>query len=256
MKKVMYLFLISIIGSLIINSCSESTTPTVTKEYFPGKTGDTWIYERSYKENGADKTAQDSTIISSSTTVKGKVAFKYDTFINSVYLESYYRYSNDSKLYALPSELLPKEIMALIPAAILPQDWVVVADDKSSNWEMFRFKVEDLPIDVSGVTAKLNGDIIVTGQKAATMNFTVAGKIYSAQEFNTKISYVGKIFYGGYTFDFNFEVNTKSYFADKVGLIRSETPKQEIKINNPFGDPVSLYTIEASSRMLTRFSVQ
>ena len=255
MKKVLFLFLISMIGSLIINSCSESTTPTVTKEYFPGKTGDYWNYDRSYKENGVDKTAKDSTVISGSTTVKGKVAFKHDTFLDGVYLESYYRYSSDSKLYALPSELMPKEIMVLIPSEILPQDWVVIADDKATTWNMFTFNVTDVKFDVSGTEATLNVVITVSGQKGSTMAMTIGGTSYTTQEFNTKINYVGKVKYMGSDIDLAFEVISKSYFADKIGLVKSETPKQIINISI-IGQNIPIYTIEANSRMLTRFSVQ
>lgn len=251
MKKVLYLFLISIIGSLIVNSCSESTSPTVTKEYFPGKTGDYWIYEKKSVENKQEKTETDSTVISGSETVKGKTAMKYNSYIGGQLFESYFRYSDDAKLYALPSEMFPSDIKLLLPSAVLPDEWVVIADANAASWTMFTFNVENIPLPFGGTTVMLNGVVTITGNKGGTMSFDVSGKNYSTQEFVTKIAFNGTIKYNSLDIPFSFFVDSKSYFADKVGLIKTETAKQPITFQT-----LPVYTIEASSRMLTRFSVK
>lgn len=256
MKKTLLLLFIVALTGILSNSCSDdSTNPsTDSKDLFPSKVGSHWIYDRNFKENGEDKSFRDSTAIAGSETVKGKLADKYISFNGNLQLEHFYRYSENSKLYALPGELLPADITALIPSEILPQEWVVIADDKASSWDMFSFKVDKVPLNLSGTTAELNGDIKVTGSKGGMVNLTVDGKTYSAQEFITKIAYIGKVTYSGLTPDLTFEVVTKSYFADKVGLIKSETPQQDVNISI-LGQNFKLYTIEANSRMLTHFKI-
>ncbi|MBX3042234.1 MAG: hypothetical protein KIT33_09130 [Candidatus Kapabacteria bacterium] len=255
MKNFMLFLALVVFAGGIISSCSEdSNTPSKEKNLFPATNNSFWVYTRTYVNDGQTATATDSVAISGTETVKGQTASKYNVYTGGQLRESYFRYSQDSKLYSLPSELLPADILALIPAEILPQDWVVIADDKTNSWEMFTFNVDNVPVDLGGTTTTLNGVIKVTGQKGGMVNKSVGATNYSCQEFTSKISYTGKINYLGQNIDLKFEVNSKTYYADNVGLVYSETPEQEIVVDLVFSK-IPVYKIEATNSALVRFSV-
>jgi hypothetical protein len=255
MKNIFSMLMLIVVASFVVNSCSDSsTTPSDTKELFPSTAGSYWIYDGTYKVDGQDMEVQDSTVISGTETIDTKLASKFSVYVGGELSENYFRYSQDSKLYARPTELLPAGFLALIPSEIIPAQWVVIADNKSSNWNMFSFNVSDLAIEVGGSNAVLNGVVDVTGQKGSTVNITVNDTTRASQEFNTKIAYTGTVNYMGINLNLAFEVNTKSYFADKIGLVKSETPEQVISVN-VLGQNYPLYTIEASSRVLARFNI-
>lgn len=254
-KNLVFLLIIVLFGGIFISSCSEdkSTKPTV-KNLFPNQNGSYWIYTRNFVEDGQSKTASDSTVIVGNETVQGQNSSKYSVYLDGTFLENYYRYSNDSKLYSLPSELLPADILALIPQGILPQGWVVIADDKVNSWEMFSFDVTNIPIDISGASAVLNGVIKVNGLKGSMKNISAAGTSLSCQEFTTKISYEGKINYSGANIDLKFEVVSRSYFADNIGLVMSETPEQAIEVTLLM-QKIPVYQINESKRTLVRYKI-
>jgi hypothetical protein len=252
MKKLLVFITIAFLGGLFINSCSDSsTTPTVTKELFPSNTGSYWIYQRAYVEEGTNKTATDSVVILGQENYLGQSAAKYTVYNENEVFETYLRYSQDSKLFALPSELLPVGLMALIPSEILPQNWVVIADDKASQWDIFSFDVTQVPLDFNGVSAVLNGQIKVTGTKGGTRSVLVNGANASAQEFVTTVAYVGTVNYMGANIPLEFSVITKSYFVDKIGLVLVETPEQNVAVTL-LGQSIPLYKIDAYSRTLTK----
>jgi hypothetical protein len=253
MKKILFLLLTITIGAVIISSCTDNATnnPDTTRDIFPSKVGTYWLYHRDYKEGTETKTAVDSVIIEGTETKQGKTADKYSVYTAGANTEIYYRYTENSKLYALPSELLPLEIVSLLPSGVLPLNWVVIADDKSNSWEMFSIDVNDVPLNIGGSTANLKGVIKVTGVKGGTSNFTVDSKTYTATEFTTKITYTGKVTMGLITTDLPFEVVTKAYFADKIGLIKSETAEQVISFSG-----IPLYTIQPTSRLLHHFHIK
>ncbi|GAB1370099.1 hypothetical protein MASR1M45_01570 [Candidatus Kapaibacterium sp.] len=255
MKKLLAVLSIAVLGVLMLGSCSDSSNNTTPeeKDLFPAKVGSHWVYERTYVEDNETKTTSDSVIVVELSSKFGKDCQKYNTFIGGVKYDEFFRFSAEGKLYALPSELLPSDLTALLPAEIFPQDWVVIADDNSNTWNMFTIPVDNVNLQISGANAVLNGEIKVSGQKGAKANMTVSGKTYSTQEFITKIAYTGKVTYGPLSPDLTFEVVTKSYFADKVGLVKLETPKQDVTIN--LGAPITLYTIQPLTRMLHHFDI-
>lgn len=252
MKRLLGFLLVIVLSGIMFNSCSDDANkPSETKELFPHTNGSYWIYTRAYVEDGQDKSTTDSVVISGTEVVLNQTASKYSAYNEGTLLENYYRYSVDSKLYALPSELLPADIMRLIPSQILPQAWVVIADDKGTTWDMFSFDVTQIPLDLGGASAVLNGQIKVTGTKGTTMNVEVNGSSKSAQEFVTRITYTGTVNYSGANLPLEFSVETKSFFVDKIGLVKTETPKQDIAITL-LGQKFPLYTIEAYSRTLVK----
>ncbi|MDX9791471.1 MAG: hypothetical protein WC313_10795 [Candidatus Kapaibacterium sp.] len=256
MKQIISLFLLATAGLYLLSSCSEekSTTPS-DRNLFPETNGSYWIYNSTYVEDGEDKTETDSTVAVGKETIKSQSATKFAVYVEGQEVETYYRYSNDSKLYALPSELLSQDIVAIIPSDLLPDEWVVVADDKADNWEMFQFNVENIPLEFSGVSAVLNGQLKVTGIKGGSTSLTIDGSTVNAQEFTTKINYTGQINYSGMNIDLPFEIITKHYFADGIGLVKTETPKQEISVNLMGTQKITLYTVEASTRILHHYQI-
>jgi hypothetical protein len=255
MKNTVSILLILLVGGLLLNSCKDekTVTPSEEKNYFPSSNGSYWIYNRTYVENNEPKTTNDSTVIVGSETIHSQTASKYSMYFDGTFKESYFRYSNESKLYALPTELLPTELAQLIPPGILPDAWVVLADDKQSSWEMFSFNISELPIEVMGQNAKLNGVVTVKGTKGSTKNIDVSGTSVVAQEFTTTISYVGKLNLAGVDFNLTFNIDTQNYYSDNIGLVSSETLEQTILID--LGFTKYPYKIEESKRLLVRFNI-
>lgn len=255
MKKFLVIIIFAVLGGMFINSCSDDpTTPAVTKELYPSKTGSYWIYQRAYVENGQNKTATDSVVILSQETHLGQSAAKYSVYNEGNIIETYLRYSQDAKLYALPSELLPAGLMMLIPSEILPVNWVVIADDKATNWDMFSFDVTNVNLDLGGATAVLNGKIKVTGSKGGTRPVLINGVNQNAQEFINNVAYIGTVNYSGANIPLEFSVETKSYYLDKVGLVLVDTPKQDVTVSL-LGQNFPLYTIDAYSRTLIKSQI-
>ena len=256
MKNPVSILLLLLIGGLMFSSCEDdkTVTPSVEKNYFPSTNGSYWIYTRTDVEGGQTKTTNDSTVITGSETIHGQMASKYSMYFDGTFNENYFRYSNDSKLYALPSELLPSDLSNLIPDSLLPSnEWIVLADDKKSSWEMFKFNIAELPFEVMGQTAKLNGVVTVKGIKGSTKNIDVSGSPLVAQEFTTRISYVGKINIGGTDVNLTFDIDTKNYYSDNIGLVYSETLEQTIMVDLGFAK--FPYKIEESKRLLVRFNI-
>lgn len=254
MRKYILLFLSLIIGSFIINSCSDNSTNNNNpekKDYFPSSNGNFWIYKHDYYKDDNLVNDIDSIIIVGKENIKGNNADKYSVYTKGELAENYYRYSDGSKLYALPSELIPNDLIALIPSEVLPQDWVVLADNDNSLWEIFQFDVKDIPLNLSGLgAATLNGVIKLQGKKTNTSTLTIDGKNIKTQNFEIIISYEGKVTLGAISSPLNFNVTTKYYYGENVGLVQTETEKQDISISG-----IKLYTIQSNHRLLQKYNI-
>lgn len=255
MKRLNLVLLFFIFGILAMVSCSDSNSPSDTKNYFPSSEGDYWIYDSKMTVDSNEVDYTDSTVCKGTETHKGKTAFKFETYLNGSLSDTYYRYSEDSKLYALPTELIPIAIKNIFPTNTIPDDWVVIADAKASNWNMVQFNVDSIQLPTQYGNVQVGGVITVSGQKSGTKNFTINNESVPTEEFTTKTAFSGTVKLMGASLPVNFQVLSKSYYADKVGLVQTNTEKQNVDLNSPFGN-FTLFTVDASSRTLIRYNVK
>ncbi|MBI5325582.1 MAG: hypothetical protein HZB41_10000 [Ignavibacteriae bacterium] len=249
--------LILILSSIIIvflNSCSgDNPTNTGQQGNFTFlNVGDWWIYERYLIDStgniSGNKTI-DSTFITETETVMGKLAFKMKTVTVGSEDEENYCYTEGEKFF-IHSDFVNRQIEKLLeklPIQLpisLDDMWVKIADYTSNSWLV---KIDTIPATeiVPGVT--ITGTFTINGEKGIYKNMTVNSKSLSAQEFKLIFVFDGFI---NQSVKQSFKITVHTWFDKKVGILLQTNDQSRFDI------PLSgSYVFEGYERNLIRYNI-
>ncbi|MGQ9819686.1 MAG: hypothetical protein ACUVQ1_07165 [Candidatus Kapaibacteriales bacterium] len=224
----LFLVLFSITLTLFLQSCSEDNSTnnnTTTKTYFPTTVGSWWIFKTfDLDSNGVmipETERYDTSKIIGSFNISGKMATALEERSGESSIDTiYFSYEND-KIYTLLSTFNND----MIP--IQGNQWIVIADFKSSSWTILKDTTLD-SFDVPGV-GTITPTLGIKGRKGNSTNVVVKGKAIPSQEFIITMKFNLKISLPGVPLPVNasFDMVQHIYFGENVGnVLRQSDPSQ------------------------------
>jgi hypothetical protein len=250
MKKFALIVLITLSAAVIFNSCSSSTDnpATDTTNYFPFKSGNFWVYNSSTTANGQTANTVDSTVMMEQSTQVGQMANRLENYIDSIKSKDSYQYTNGGKLYSLISSVLPDSSILNLPSSLVPEQWVVIADNNAASWDIITIPLTNLPLNLQGNAVTLNGTITVKGQKSDKSTISIMGTDYTAQKFILNIIINGTVTIPIIPVPIplsNFTIQSNYYYVDNIGLVKSETLPSTLDLTlTKITTPESLSTLK------------
>jgi len=234
MKRLSNIALLCCIAStLILASCSSSTTPAPDKNYFPLTVGNSWTYDGVETEDkSGTATDIDSTKYTSTTTVdaaltyQGKSAYRMVRVTSDGTKDTSYISKSGSQMYSY---------IALNPGdgggagAVGDVDfgsrWMLVADYNATSWTILDTTITNIPFDVGGGTI-LTGKagVKISGSKGSVVSISVGTETVQAQEFTMTVGMTITItvpLLGDQVIPIN--VIQKTYVAENIGIVKTET---------------------------------
>ncbi|MCO5251896.1 MAG: hypothetical protein M9949_10825 [Candidatus Kapabacteria bacterium] len=225
-------------------SCSEDKAPNTNTdaEYYPMTTGSYWVYE-SKELDGEGKvtaTTTDSVAISKTTTKLGKECFEFKNYEGDDHVGNTYKYKTETELYTLLDVILPDPDDFPLPYSEIDDQWVKIADENQSSWDIFELALNEFEIEMEGVAGKLTGTLKIVGRKGGIVKLSgIMGQSYNAQEFivENHISGVFTITSFGWPVDVDIDekINIRYYYADNIGLIKYRAEPLLVKLVTPLG---------------------
>lgn len=271
MKKVLYTFLF--VASLaIFASCSSdnSTNPTTTGKPLPLSQGNYWVYENYTLDSTNNRVASSMTIdstyitqtfIEDVLTNKGVTVYESETKNSGTQIKTTTRYySNDNGIYQKFTSIpgFPSDLFGLKIGDMINIGWILYVDLKNANWVSF----PEQSISIDSINIPNAGNINLTlkysmsGSKGTTKQFTINGKTYTGQGYNTNIIITGTV----KLLDIpilppvpisEINVPTTLYYVDGIGLVYSKSSSFKVSISTFFNQ-----TFEGTERNLIRFNVK
>lgn len=232
-NRILLLMILTALSLAFLSSCSDDSTtnPSDTVDYFPAKTGNYWVYNFvTLDDNNTEITSTDSVVAIGTETKLAKNATVFDNFNNGSSSGKTYEYAEMGRLYQLLAGFLPDPSTLGFELPIqIPDTWALMANSKATaGWDIATIPLNNIEIDIPGygpIQIK-SGNIKFTGLKGAKTDVTAAGKTFSTQEFviNSIFTSTISVVYQGIPIDvnLNFTITTKRYYADKVGLVKTE----------------------------------
>jgi hypothetical protein len=227
MKKFALIVFLTLTFAVIFSACSSSTDSTDTTNYYPMKSGNFWVYATSTKMDGTTTNSVDSTVTKEQSTQFGQLCFRFENYSDGIKGNDTYQYSANNKLYTSIKSVLPSPDLLPLPSNLVPDAWVVIADNNSSSWDIFTLPVDSIPITYGGLTFSLSGTIKIQGKKSEKTTVNFMDKNYTAQKFIMEVNINGTI---GGTIPVNFTIKTNYYYVENIGLVKSETLSTTITI--------------------------
>jgi hypothetical protein len=184
------------------------------------KSGSFWVYGTTTKMNDSTTNSVDSTVVKEQAIQFSQMSFRFENYHNGKKGNDSYQYSANNKLYTSIKSVLPSSDLLPLPSNLVPDVWVVVADNNSSSWDIYTIPIDSLPISYGGLTFSLTGTIKIQGKKSDKTTLNIMGKDYTAQKFIMEVIIDGKI---GGTYPINFTIQTNQYYVENIGLVKTET---------------------------------
>lgn len=183
---------------LIISSCGSDTTTTdpASTDMFPNTIGNYWVnedYDLDTLGNiDAKSMSFDSTIVSGSMQLNGKLATELSSFTIGTKdtAQKTYLAKGTNNLY-ISADMI-NGVVGMFAAFIsvdptkmyLDEKWLLIADQSQSTWNVATKNFSNIPFTYNGtINGVMSGNTIVTGKKGTTLNVTIQGKSYTAQEY-------------------------------------------------------------------------
>ncbi|MBM2813620.1 MAG: hypothetical protein HW421_382 [Ignavibacteria bacterium] len=223
MKKLI-LFAAGFCMILSFISCSDSTTstPSTGKTYIPIEPGTWWKYSKYAlgSDGKPDYTTSlvDSIIVSSTKTYFGKTASEIVTFNGKVRNDTvHYFYATETAMYASNNYVNP-------PVSMVPQmsnGWSVLADSKSSGWNIFDTTLTSFNISYGGTNVSLSGKYTIKGVLGKKENVVINDNgIFTpilTQEYQILYSFDGTI---SLVFPLKFTITYHYWINSDIGIVK------------------------------------
>ena len=216
------------------SSSDNSTNPPVDGgSYFPIKTGSFWAYNSTETDPETNEItpSRDSIIIKEQSTEEGKLAFKFENYIDGTYSDDTYQYTENDQLFVLLQSILPTGGTLPIPVDQIPNQWVKIADNNATKWDVFSLDLSNIPFDFGGLSLDMSGNLKVEGTKGDKVVVEVMGKEYTAQKYtiNSKINATAN--YQGLPISIgDVIIPTHYYYVQGIGLVKTVTESTEISV--------------------------
>jgi hypothetical protein len=257
-KHFLLLLLVSFLAVWMLNSCSNSSSPTDdTNNLFPVTNNSYWIFNKYPLDmnNAQVTTGQptvDSIVITGTLTKLSKTASVFADYINQAgtYIKSgeSYAYTENKKIF-IHSDLI-KGIVDVdkLPIKLpfdVPEQWIQVADPNSDKWDILTQPITNVTINVPSYGDFIvNGTLKIAGKKSGTENITVNGSSLNANKFTMTVSFDGTITYMSYPVALSFSRNLNFWFVNNVGKVREQL--ETVQINFPIVPKTTLYGYESN----------
>lgn len=218
-------------ATFFIASCSDETTPTADKNYYPLTVGNTWTYDVVETEDttGTVREIPESkytttTTVDASLTYEGRSANRLVNKYDKVDMpqDTTYISKSGSQIYTYIA-LSAGDIGGLGSALNFGSRWMLTVDPNQTTWTMLDTTITGLTISIPNLgDVPAKAVIKVTGSKGGTSSMTVGTQAVTAQEFSTVISLnmVLTTPLGEQTVPVS--LTNKTYFAEDIGIIKSE----------------------------------
>jgi len=229
------LLIVAVALAFYLSSCSSddnSTNPTPTGDYYKLSTNNFWVYTTTDTdpETNETTTGKDSTVILSQETKEGKSAFKMKTFTNGEDTGETHQYSENGVLYTLLTDFLPDDGLIPIPDDQFDNAWIKIADPNASKWELINLNLTDVPLDFEGTPLKLSGSLKLEGVRSDKVIVNVMGKDYTTQKYTINSIIEATTSFSGLPITIKATIPTHFYYADGIGLVKSQTESVEISL--------------------------
>lgn len=270
MKLFRILMILAMVSAMpFINSCSDDddngpTGPGDEKDYYPTAVNTWWVYNVEYQDYegnnmGSDK---DSTVIAEETQHDGKTAYEFESHTeydaessNYDNKNSEYFYRDGAKFYTRTSYVLPNDPEDLdLPFDAIPDQWIKIADADASGWTVLEAEISDETVDIGGFPVTLNADYTVeaknNGEKQVTFD---NGETVTAMEYVLTTNIKGTVSAIIVSDDIDFDVVTKLYFAEDLGMVKQvvEPARLTVNVGNGLTFDVEGHTMILQSSSLT-----
>ena len=220
---------------LFLSSCEEdsSTAPNYTKLH-PITINSNWSYDYYTLDKNNEHIESTHDVINVNVTEEklhfNRLAYEFQkTSESSTYSDDYF-YSENGKLYATTSYMIPNNLDTLpIPLDIIPAMWVVVADQNRKSWEIMDIPIKDFVHTVTSNNTKvditINGNFIISGEDGGKSNLEVNSKTYkNTRLYNINYKFIGTAAatYMGQDLnvDLTLEFVMHQWFAPNIGLVK------------------------------------
>lgn len=280
MKKLIQISAMLMLSALLFVACDEdddnndpdnggNNGGTTEQNYFPITTGDYRVYQNYDVDNSGNKT--ESTIDSNAVTEQGNFDGN-DTYTEKEYewdeANSEYNdrdrdvtyYENEGVIYAsagLIASLSTVEFEGqniALPINIQDGTWVPIVDfSANSTWNVYTDNSivgESLQVPGFPVAVEFTQPLSVDGSNMGTETIEVNGTQYEAVKVNWTIS--SQVGLSGATADLTVQLN--NYYADGIGLVKSEQIPFSLKAN-VFGQEVG-EDFPGNESILIRYNIQ
>ncbi len=229
------LIIVAVALAFYLSSCSSddnSTNPTPTGDYYKLSTNNFWVYTTTDTdpETNETTTSKDSTIILSQEVKEGKSAFKMKTFTDGEDMGESHQYSENGVLYTLLTDFLPDDGLIPIPDDQFDNAWIKIADPNVSKWELINLNLTDVPLDFEGTPLKLSGTLKLEGVRSDKVIINVLGKDYTTQKYTINSIIEATTSFSGVPITIKATIPTHFYYADGIGLVKSQTESVEISL--------------------------
>ncbi len=219
-----------IAATLILASCSSSTTTTVDKNYFPLTAGNSWTYDGvDTEDKSGTATAVAGSEYTKVTTVDAALTYQGRSAYRLIDVSTKSGSTKDTA-YISKSGSQMYSYISLSPGSAgggldldLGSRWMLVADFNAASWTVLDTTITNIPIDLGGTTATAKAGIKITGSKGGTSTITVGTQTVSAQEFTLTIGMTITItipFLGDQVIPVT--VIQKTYVAENIGIVKTE----------------------------------
>ena len=154
---------------------------------------------------------------------------------------------------------MPEDNAIGLPFGEIEDQWVVVADLNASQWNIFELELNQFDIDYGGLAGKLNGDFKMVGKKGNKVILEdIMGASHTTQEFIVENIIIGKFTITSLPFPVTVDVDSKiisrNYYADGIGMIKSESEPTTIDLVLP-GMGTQKLPVPGNSSILLRTNV-
>jgi hypothetical protein len=235
MKKAL-ITAISIMGLILfLNSCSDepvtpTPTPTLTaNKYFPATVGSWWQYQNhEFNEDGTidESKTYDYKMVSSKIEVKaGKTSavFQIQDLTGTKIEDNQFYYTTKEQIWSY-TKLIP-DMDFTLPIA-LTENWFKVADENGTEWVLYTEYLKNVNIEFNSVTIVLDDTLSITmkNEGMQTVNYGANNeKSVEAIVYKKTVAYGGNAkVAGAIPVQIPFAVETYYYYADGIGLVKSE----------------------------------
>lgn len=231
-SKIILIFAVAL--AFYLASCSSddnSTNPTPTGDYYKLNTNNYWVYETTDIDPDTNEkdVYKDSTVIVSQEVKEGKNAYKLKTYSNGDDSEVY-QYSENGVLYTLLNDFLPDDGLVPIPDDQFDNKWIKIADPNASKWELISLNLTDIPLDFEGAQLNLSGTLKLEGTRGDKVIINVLGKDYTAQKYTINSIIQASTSFGDLPITIKATIPTHFYYADGIGLVKTETESTDISL--------------------------
>lgn len=239
MKKLLSLALFAVLA-IGFSSCSEDKddsnpiTPT-TKNYFPMKAGNYWVYEDYTRDmNNAkqlDTKETDSVVITGSEIYLNKDSYVFAQFTDGTPGTPYHHALDGAKLLGEFYYFMPVGSSFSIPVDKFENKWVTAVDPNISSWEINSAQFADIILDLDlPIQVKLAGTLTMKASRGTEVDITIGNSTVKAQEFIVKNIIDAK---ANGLVDLDLELVSHYYYADGIGLVKSTVDSKSVTLSIP-----------------------